>query len=96
MNNPAPVTFVSLDPDNLAIACDVWTLTIEQARAIARVIKAEGEDRPGGYWRRVVCSPVRRAVRAKAETVTISTSGFSSSAFASFCYVAGFPTEHAA
>lgn len=90
---PAAVTFVSVDPTNLAICSDVWTLTIEQAKAVAKVIKAAGEDRSGGIWRRRACSPVRRAVRSKAQTVTIYTSGFSSSEFANFCAAAGFKTE---
>lgn len=89
----AAVTFVSIDPTNLAIRKDVWTLTLEQAKAVAKVLKAAGEDRSGGTWGRKVCTPVRRAVRAKAETVTIYTAGFTTSAFANYVAAAGFKTE---
>ena len=85
----AAATYRVLDEGNRAIQAEVWTVPLAEAKAIARHFKSIGEDRPGGYWRHHVCTPVRRAARAKRASVEVWTGGFTTPELANACAAAG-------
>lgn len=66
-------TYTIQNPGNLAIQTEVWTLSIDEAKAVQAFL----DVRKGTYWESTLTKPYRRARRAKSETVTVYTAGFS-------------------
>lgn len=67
---------------NTALQCEIWAVPIAIAKKLSKEMRANGEAGAGTYWEHAFVKPVRRAVRAKAETVGIRTAGFSTGEFA--------------
>lgn len=78
-------TYTTQNPGNLAIQTEVWTLSIEEAKAVQGFL----DTRKGGYWENHLVKPYRRAKRAKADVVKVYTAGFSSSALSNALFAAG-------
>lgn len=66
-------TYITMHPGNMAIETQVWTLTIAEAKAVQAFLNVS----KGSLWERRLVKPYRSAKRAKDETVTVYTSGFS-------------------
>ena len=57
-------TYTTQYPGNLALQTEVWTLTLDEGKALL----AELPCTKGSYWDTTVAAPYRRARRAKAAT----------------------------
>ena len=66
-------TYTTQFPGNTALQTEVWTLTIAEGKTACGVL----DTRLGSYWHVNLAKPLRRAIRAKAATVTVYTAGFS-------------------
>jgi hypothetical protein len=65
-------------PGNMALQTEVWTLTIAEAKAALAFLTVTKDS----YFEAHLLKPMRRAARAKAQTVRVYTAHFSSSALA--------------
>ena len=65
-------------PGNTALQQEVWTVSIAEAK---RAIIGLGSPAKGTYWDANLVRPLRRAIRAHAETVLVRTAGFASGEF---------------
>jgi hypothetical protein len=84
-------TMITQYPGNPALKECVWTLTVAEVKAAAKLLDVHR----GSYWERQLVQPLRRAVRAKAETVHISTAGFSTSDFSNVLANCGITVDRA-
>lgn len=70
-------TYQTSHTGNLAIQTEKWSIPTDAAKALIKQMKANDEIGSGTYWESNLAGPTRRAIRAKAKTVTVYTAGFS-------------------
>jgi hypothetical protein len=78
-------TYRTSHPGNLAIQQEIWTLTPYEAVQALTFLRAPR----GSYWDSNLVKPLRRAKRAKAESFTVYTAGFSTGELSSALYAGG-------
>lgn len=66
-------TFKTVHQGNSVLQAEIWILPIKAAKAVVDQLCPS----KGSYWENNLARPTRQAIRAKAETVRVYTSGFS-------------------
>lgn len=84
-------TYMTLYPGNTALQTDLWTLTIAEAEAATRLLRCT----LWSPWRARLRKPLRRAKRAKAQTVRVETAHFSTGELSTALYNMHIPVTRA-
>ena len=79
------MTMETVNKGNIAIQVEVWTVDIELAKRIKKVI---GKYSRNSYWHSHVTLPLRWAVKNGQSVVKVTTAGFMTGEFSNFAALA--------
>lgn len=82
-------TYQTANPGNRAIEAQIFSIPVAAARLVVKELRCE----PGTYWEAKVLKPMRRAIRAKLDSFSVSVGGFSTGELANALRSVGCEVE---